>query len=289
MVEHPAVLNTCRALKESGHTVIELEVDGDGCLDIDKLSSIPIDSDTLVSLMWANNETGVLFPIDNIAQMVKSRGGSLHTDAVQAVGKIPVNVAKTPVDYLAISGHKIHAPKGVGALYMRKGSKLPPLLFGGHQEDGLRAGTENVPYIVGLGVAAELALKRMDEENSRVRKMRDRLESSLLPICPGAKLNGHVVERLPNTSNISFEFIEGEGILLLLDELNISASSGSACTTGSLEPSHVMRAMGVPYTMAHSSIRFSFSVYNTEDDVDMVIKSLPPIIERLRAISPYVQ
>lgn len=288
-VEHPAVRNLCRFLKAQGCELIECEVGPDGMLDIDRISNLPVDEHTLFTFMWANNETGVLFPVDQLASITRSHGALLHTDAVQAVGKVPIRLKGSGIDMLALSGHKLHAPKGIGALYVRRGLKLPPLLHGGHQEEGLRAGTENVPYIVGLGVAAELAMKGMDEENSRVRAMRDRLERELLSRCAGAKLNGHVGGRLPNTTNVSFEFIEGEAILLLLDEKGVAASSGSACTTGSLEPSHVMRAMGVPYTLAHSSIRFSFSRYSTESQVDAVIREMPPIIERLRAISPYVK
>ena len=238
--------------------------------------------------MWANNETGVVFPISTIAQKVKERGGYFHSDAVQAVGKIPIDVNKIPVDILSISGHKLHAPKGIGAIYIRKDLVLEPLIHGGHQEQGARAGTENVPYIVGFGKACELAMNYMDEENTRVRQLRDKLENALMQSCTGAKLNGRKESRLPNTTNISFEFIEGEAVLLHLDENGIAASSGSACTTGSLEPSHVLRAMGIPYTFAHSSTRFSLSRYTTEEEIDMVIKVMPGIVEKLRKISPFV-
>ncbi len=288
-VEHPAVHNLCRHLRENTTEVIEVGVDSAGRLDLDAVSALPMDEHTLLSFMWANNETGVLFPIRELAELAHARSASFHTDAVQAVGKVPVDVHTMPVDYLALSGHKLHAPKGVGALYIRKGARRHPLTYGGHQENGLRPGTENVPYVVGLGVACELALTHKHEENERVRSLRDRLESSLLAQCTGAVLNGDPVERLPNTANISFEFVEGEAILLLLDEHSIAASSGSACTTGSLEPSHVMRAMGVPYTLAHSSIRFSLSRYTKQGDIDAVIARMPSIIERLRAISPYVR
>ncbi|MBD3392727.1 MAG: cysteine desulfurase NifS [Chitinivibrionales bacterium] len=289
VVEHPAVLNTCRHRQKRGTPLAEIGVDEDGMLAIHDLTQAPIDPHTLATFMWANNETGVIFPIDKIAEHVKSKGGLMHTDAVQAVGKVPVDVTKVPVDLLALSGHKLHAPKGVGALYIRKGTALAPLIHGGHQEDGRRGGTENVPYIVGLGKACELAASRMREEQSRVKALRDRLETELLATCTGAKLNGHHEHRLPNTANISFEFIEGESILLLLDEKGIAASSGSACTSGSLEPSHVMRAMGIPYTMAHGSTRFSLSIYNTDADVDAVIEAMPGIVERLRGLSPYVK
>lgn len=287
-VEHPAVRNVCRRLRERGTEVHEIGVDGEGRLDMERIRTLPLDNHTMLTCMWANNETGVLFPIEQLAELAADKGCSLHTDAVQAVGKIPIDVAKTPIDYLALSGHKLHAPKGVGALYVRKGAAYEPLMYGGHQEDGRRPGTENVPYIVGLGVACELAQRTIDDENRRVRAMRDRLERELLARCTGAKRNGDPVERLPNTANISFEYIEGEAILLLLDEHGVAASSGSACTTGSLEPSHVMRAMDIPYTLAHSSIRFSLSRYNTDEDIDTVVREMPAIIERLRGISPYV-
>jgi len=287
-VEHPAIRNTARFLGGRGAKVTELPVDGDGMLLNGAFDSVTVNQDTLASIMWANNETGVIFPVSELAEAVKSRGGLFHTDAVQAVGKTVIDVKKIPVDMLVLSGHKIHAPKGVGAAYFRKGTPVKAIIHGGHQEDGLRAGTENVPYIVGLGRACELAAERISEENTKVRELRDKLEKALLEKCAGAKLNGHAAERLPNTANISFENIEGESILLHLDEAGIAASSGSACTTGSLEPSHVMMAMGVPYNYAHSSIRFSFSVYNTDEDVDRVIAAMPVIVEKLRGLSPFV-
>jgi cysteine desulfurase len=287
-VEHPAVQNTARHLREKGAGLLELGVDGEGMLRMDEFERAPVDEHTIVSLMWANNETGVLFPIHECATSVKSRGGTFHTDAVQAAGKAMIDVKKTPVDLLAISGHKLHAPKGVGALYVRKGTTLEPLIHGGHQERGLRAGTENIAYIAGLGRACELARASMQDENIRIRRLRDKLEEALLSQCTAAKRNGHKEARLPNTANISFESIEGEAILLHLDELGVAASSGSACTTGSLEPSHVMRAMGIPYTFAHSSIRFSLSRYTTEAEIDSVIAAMPSIIEKLRSLSPFV-
>lgn len=289
VVEHPAVRNTCRYLKERGAALIELEVDSEGMLPNGILDNLIIDENTIVSLMWANNETGVIFPIQELAATVKSRGGIFHTDAVQATGKIPINLKDTPIDLLALSGHKLHAPKGIGAIFVRKGTKIEPLIHGGHQENARRAGTENVPYIVGLGVACELAKKHMVEENTRVRQLRDKLETELMNRCTGSKLNGNKKHRLPNTTNISFEFIEGESILLHLDESGIAASSGSACTTGSLEPSHVLRAMGVPYTFAHSSTRFSLSRYTKESEIDAVIDVMPGIVEKLRNISPFVE
>ncbi len=287
-VEHAAVLSTAKYLKGNGVSVVELGVDSEGMIDTSVFESLSITPDTLVSLMWANNETGVIFPIAKIAAEVKARGGYMHTDAVQAVGKVPIDVQKDMVDILALSGHKLHAPKGVGAIYIKKGTMLAPLLHGGHQEQGVRAGTENVAYIVGLGKACELAAKHINEENTTVRKLRDKLEHALLEKCTGAKLNGRVDARLPNTTNISFEFIEGEAILLHLDESGIAASSGSACTTGSLEPSHVMRSMGIPYTFAHSSTRFSLSRFTTEAEIDKVIAVMPGIVDKLRKISPYV-
>lgn len=287
VVEHPAVLETVDYLATLGATVTKIGVDSEGMLNVDELVE-GVDSNTIVSVMWANNETGVVFPIEEIARKVKARGGTMHTDAVQVAGKIAIDLQNTAVDMLSISGHKLHAPKGVGVLFIREGVKVENLIHGGHQEAGKRAGTENVPYIVGLGKACELASENMELENSTLKAMRDRLQNGLLDSCEGAILNGSLENRLPNTANISFEYIEGEGILLWLDEHGIAASSGSACTTGSLEPSHVMRAMGLPYVLAHSSIRFSFSRYNTEADVDKVLEVMPGIISRLRAISPFV-
>jgi len=287
-VEHPAVLSVCRELESCGYTVIELGVDKQGRLVRDKLEE-QIDDDTaLVTIMYANNETGVVFPIEEIAELVKSKGSVFHTDAVQAVGKIPLNLAKSNIDLLSLSGHKLHAPKGVGALYVRKGTRFQPFMLGGHQEKGRRAGTENVPGIVGLGKACELAAKNIKEENEKVRKLRDKLENAILKTCPDCRLNGDKNNRLPNTSNISFESIEGESILLDLDRFGICASSGSACTSGSLEPSHVLRAMGVPFTAAHGSIRFSLSRYNTEQEVDYTIEKIPLVVNRLRELSPFV-
>ncbi len=287
-VEHPAVLSVCKQLKEHGYTVIELEVDKQGRLDLDKLEE-QIDDDTaLVTIMHANNETGVIFPVEQIAELVKGKGSVFHTDAVQAVGKIPLNLSKSNIDLLSLSGHKLHAPKGVGVLYVRKGTRIKPFMLGGHQEKGRRAGTENIPGIVGLGKACELAAKNIKEENERVKKLRDKLENAILKNCPDSMLNGDKDNRLPNTSNISFEYIEGEAILLMLDKFGICASSGSACTSGSLEPSHVLRAMGVPFTAAHGSIRFSLSRYNTEEEVNYTIEKMPSIVNRLRELSPFV-
>ncbi len=287
-VEHPAVRNVGHHLQKKGYQVTELSVDRGGALDLRRLEQAVTSDTAVVSIMWANNETGVVFPIEEAAAIAKSKGAVFHTDAVQAVGKIPIDLSKLrDVDLLSLSGHKLHAPKGIGVLYVRKGTRLSPYIIGGHQEGGRRGGTENVPYIIGLGKAAELAGTRMDDENTRVRALRDKLEKGLMERIPNSILNGEGQVRLPNTSNVSFEYVEGESILLLMSNLGICASSGSACTSGSLEPSHVLRAMGVPFTAAHGSIRFSLSYYNTEDEVDYVLDHLPGIIEKLRDISPF--
>jgi len=287
-VEHPAVLAVCRDLENHGYMVVELAVDKQGHLDLAELEE-QIDDDTaLVTIMYANNETGVIFPVDEIAEIVTSRQVVFHTDAVQAVGKIPLNLSKSNIDLLSLSGHKLHGPKGVGALYVHKGTRIAPFMLGGHQEGGRRAGTENAPGIVGLGKACELAAENIQEENKKVKYLRDKLEDAILEKCPNCRLNGDKKNRLPNTSNISFEYIEGEAILLMLDKYGICASSGSACTSGSLEPSHVLRAMGVPFTAAHGSIRFSLSRYNTEEEVDYTIEKMPQIVNQLRELSPFV-
>lgn len=286
-VEHPAVHTLCQWLGDHGYKITELSVDKDGTLDLAEVEKA-IKADTaIVSVMWANNETGVVFPVERIAEMCRERGVLFHTDAVQAVGKVPIDMNRNTIDMLSLSGHKLHAPKGIGVLYVRKGTRYSPYLIGGHQENGRRAGTENVASIVALGRACELAAQGMADENTRVKALRDRLEAELLKRIPDARLNGHAKSRLPNTTNVSFEFVEGEAILLLLDQAGVCASSGSACTSGSLEPSHVLRAMGVPFTFAHGSVRLSLSRYNTDADVDAVIAALPKIIERLRAISPF--
>jgi cysteine desulfurase len=286
-VEHPAVGNVSTYLGRKGYRITELSVDREGRLDLDELRESLTDETALVTIMYANNETGVVFPIEEIGEIAKARGISFHTDAVQAAGKIPLNMKKSKVDMLSISGHKLHAPKGIGVLYIRKGTKFSPFLIGGHQEKGRRGGTENVPYIIGLGNACELAKKHLDEENTRIKALRDYLEAKLLEKIPNTLVNGDRVNRLPNTLNVSFEYVEGESILLLLSDLGICASSGSACTSGSLEPSHVLRAMGVPFTAAHGSIRFSLSIYNTKEEMDYIIEHLPPIIQKLRDISPF--
>ena len=288
-VEHPAVLTVCRELENRGYTVIELAVDKYGRLDLEQLAENLDDDTALVTIMYANNETGVIFPIDEISRMTANKGIIFHTDAVQVVGKIPLNLSKNNVDLLSLSGHKLHGPKGVGVLYVRKGTRLTPYMLGGHQESGRRAGTENVPGIVGLGKACELAAKNIEEENNKVKNLRDKLENAILDKCLDSMLNGDKENRLPNTANISFKYIEGEAILLMLDQYGICASSGSACTSGSLEPSHVLRAMGVPFTAAHGSIRFSLSRYNTEEEVDYTIEKMPAIVNKLRQLSPFVK
>ncbi|HKZ15999.1 MAG TPA: cysteine desulfurase NifS [Geobacteraceae bacterium] len=286
-VEHPAVLTLCRNLSKRGYRVTEISVDGEGRLDIDELRSA-IDEDTaIVSVMYANNETGVVFPVEEVGAIVKEKGALFHTDAVQAVGKIPMNMKNSTIDMLAISGHKLHAPKGIGALYLRKSVPFRPFMVGGHQEKSRRAGTENSASIIALGKACDLADQFMADENTRVKAMRDRLEREILALIPNVRINGGLAERLPNTLSVAFEFVEGEGILLLLNEKGICASSGSACTSGSLEPSHVLRAMGVPFTCAHGSIRFSLSRFNTDEEVNLIIRELPPIIHRLREMSPF--
>ncbi|MBI4793374.1 MAG: cysteine desulfurase NifS [Deltaproteobacteria bacterium] len=291
-VEHPAVKNLCSSLDSltgHKHRVTELPVESDGTIDLQRFEDSLEDETAIASVMWANNETGVIFPIEEMAKIAKSRGVFFHTDAVQAVGKIPIDLARVPVDFLSISGHKLHAPKGVGVLYVRKRTPFVPFLIGGHQEHGRRGGTENVASIIGLGKACELAARHLVKENTTVRALRDKLEKGLLAKIPNALLNGHKTARLPNTANISFEYVEGEAILLHMDRYGICASSGSACTSGSLEPSHVLRAMGVPFTAAHGSIRYSLSVYNNEDEVDFVLEKMPGIIANLRAMSPFWQ
>jgi len=288
-VEHPAVLGLCRDLeKRHGYDVTYLAVDGQGRLDLDELRDALRDDTAVVSIMMANNETGTIFDSAAAGEIVKERGIVYHVDAVQAAGKVALDLAALEcVDLMSISGHKLHAPKGVGALYVRRGTKIRPLIVGGHQERGRRAGTENVASIAGFGVACELAAGNVEHENTVVRGMRDRLETELVARIPDSRVNGDVEHRLPNTANISFDYIEGEGILLLLDRIGVAASSGSACTSGSLEPSHVLRAMGIPFTQAHGSIRFSLSRYNTPAQVEYVADALPLIVQRLRQITPF--
>lgn len=287
-VEHPAVLQPARRLKALGHEMVELPVDSVGQINLDQLrDSLKGTSNALVSAMWANNETGVLFPIQEIAEIAKEHGAIMHTDAVQIAGKEKIDVQKTPVDMLAIAGHKFHAPKGVGALYVRRGTRVKTFMLGGHQEGGRRAGTENVPYIVGLAKACELATAHMADEARAIAPLRDKLEAGILASCPDVRINGDRTHRLPNTLNVSFSYIEGEAIAYHLSDAGICISTGSACASGSLDPSHVIRAMGVPFTAVHGSIRFSLSRYNTMEEVDYVLKKLPPIIKNLRALSPF--
>ncbi|MFZ7125295.1 MAG: cysteine desulfurase NifS [Desulfobacterales bacterium] len=286
-VEHPAVKTLMERYAKDGYRVTFVRVDGKGHLDLDELYRSLSEDTAVVSLMWANNETGVIFPVEEVAREVNARGILFHTDAVQAVGKLPIRLYDADIDLLSLSSHKLHGPKGVGVLYVRKGTKFTPLFVGGHQERGRRAGTENVAGIIGLGKAAELAKERLGDMAGRVAGLRDRLEAGLLERVPECRINGDPDKRLPNTSSIAFEFIEGEAILLRMNEFGICASSGSACTSGSLEPSHVLRALGVPFTAAHGSIRFSLSHYTTEAEIDFIIEKLPPIVSQLRKMSPF--
>ncbi|MEW8015073.1 MAG: cysteine desulfurase NifS [Candidatus Sedimenticola endophacoides] len=287
VVEHPAVLSLCEHLEKEGYTVHYLKVDKKGRLDIQEYYKLLSDKVAIVSVMWANNESGTLFPVEEMAEMARSAGVMFHTDAVQAVGKLPINLKETNIDMLSLSGHKLHAPKGIGVLYLRRGVRFRPLLRGGHQERGRRAGTENAASVVGLGKACEMAMEAMDYEKTFVKAMRDRLEQGILDSVSHCFVTGDPSNRLPNTCNIAFEYIEGEAILLLLNKLGIAASSGSACTSGSLEPSHVMRAMDIPFTAAHGSVRLSLSRYNTMEEVQRVIEAVPPIVAQLRKLSPY--
>ena len=287
-VEHPAVLQPCRRLKALGHEEVELPVDSLGRLDLDRLEAeLKGTRNAIVSVMWANNETGVLFPVERVADLCRRYGAVFHTDAVQVAGKIPVDVRKVPVDMLSMSGHKFHAPKGVGIFYVRRGTKLKPFMLGGHQERSRRAGTENVPYIVGLAKACALASAGMADEAVKLARLRDRLEQGVLAACPNVRVNGDRANRLPNTLNVSFEYIEGEAIAYRLSDLGICISTGSACASGSLDPSHVIRAMGVPFIAVHGSVRFSLSRYNTDEDIDYVLEKLPPVIKELRELSPF--
>ena len=285
-VEHPAVLNVCKYFGKNGYDVTELSVDKDGVLDLDELRDSIREDTAIVSIMHANNETGVIFPIEEIGKIVKEKGVLFHCDAVQAIGKIPVNLKNSNIDLLSMSGHKLHAPKGVGVLFIRKGVRIDPLIIGGHQEDNRRSGTENVPYIIGLGKACEIAEGFVKEEQAEVRCLRDKLEEGIKDQLTHVVISGENSERLPNTSNVSFEYVEGEATLLLLDMAGIATSSGSACTTGSAEPSHVLQAMGIPPVTSRGTIRFSLSRYSTEDEVDYILEKLVPIVKRLQTLSP---
>ncbi len=287
-VEHPAVNSLCGYLKKKkGYEVTFVPVDKKGILDLDTLYSSMSGNTAIISLMWANNETGVIFPIEKIAEKANEKGILFHTDAVQAAGKLPIDVKKAGVDMLSYSGHKIHAPKGIGVLYVKKGFKFSPFMIGGHQEKKRRGGTENSASIIGLGKACELAKNHLIVMDTKVRKLRDYLQDTLLAKIPGSAVNGDLGKRLPNTLSIGFDAVEGESILLLLDREGICASSGSACTSGSLEPSHVLMAMKVPFKSAHGSIRFSLSYYNTKDEMDHIVKTMIPAIEKLRKMSPF--
>ncbi|MEL6552053.1 MAG: cysteine desulfurase NifS [Cyanobacteria bacterium J06621_11] len=290
VVEHPAILNVCKHLEKKGYTVTYLSVDGRGQLDLMEVEAAVTGGTALVTTMVANNETGVIFPVEEIGAIAKECGATFHVDAVQAVGKIPISLKNSTIDLLTLSGHKLHAPKGIGALYTRRGFRFRPFLLGGHQERGRRAGTPNVASIVALGKAAELAqqhLQAIAQSDNREEQLRDRLERQLLTLVPNCEVNGGGTPRLPGTSNIGFKYIEGEAILFMLDKHGICASSGSACTSGSLDPSHVLTSMGLPYTILHGSIRFSLSRFTTEADIQQVIDVMPTIVEKLRAMSPF--
>jgi len=288
-VEHPCVLNLYSALEKEGYKVDYIGVNSNGELDLAQLEEAVNEDTALVSIMYANNETGVIFPIEKISQIIKSKNKEtkFFVDAVQVTGKIPIDVQKLGVDLMGISGHKFHAPKGIGALYVNSKTLITPLIIGGHQEKGKRAGTENVPYIVGMAKAAELAMDSLKYEATEIKRLRDKLEANILKNVFNARVNAGILNRVPNTTNIGFEYIEGELILLHLSDLGICASSGSACTSGSLEPSHVLRAMNVPFTAIHGSIRFSLSRYTKESEIDYVCEKMPSIIEKLTNISPF--
>jgi len=284
-VEHSAVLGLCQHLERKGYRITWLNVDENGALNLEELRASLTNDTALVSIMWANNETGVIFPVEQIGAIVRSRGIPFHVDAVQAAGKISVRVKDLPIDLLTISAHKFHAPKGVGALYVRRGITFPPFIIGGHQERNRRAGTENVAAIVGMGKAAEIARERLAEDSARIGKLRDLLETLLLESCPGSRVNGRDQNRVPNTSNMSFRYLEGESILVLLDQVGICASTGSACTAGSSEPSHVLRAMKVPADWLQGAVRFSLGRFNTEEEVRYVNQMVPSIVQRLQGLS----
>ncbi|MBI5598475.1 MAG: cysteine desulfurase NifS [Deltaproteobacteria bacterium] len=285
-VEHPAVLNTCKYLEREGFEVTYLGVDADGMLSLDELRAAIRPQTILITIMYVNNETGVIFPVDEIGKIAEVHAVTFHTDAVQAAGKLPLDVKLLRCDLLSISGHKLYAPKGVGALYVKKGARLIPLIHGGHHERNRRGGTENVSGIAGLGRACEIAARDMDKETERLGRLKHRLERGLMDRIPHVKLNGHSEKRIANTANLSFEFVEGESLLLNLDMIGIAASSGSACTSGSLEPSHVLVSMGLTPEISHGSVRFSLGRANTEEEVDYLIEKMPPIVERMRGMSP---
>ncbi len=285
-VEHPAVLNTCKHLAKDGFNITYLDVDADGLIDIENLKASITDKTILITIMYANNETGVISPVEDIAKIANEKGIAFHTDAVQAAGKVPIDVKTLNIDLLSVSGHKLYGPKGIGALFAKRGVRLVPLIHGGHHERNRRGGTENVAGIVGLGRACEIAARDMAKESTHQLMLRDRIEKGLSGKIPHIKINGHLEKRLPNTANISFEFIEGESILLNLDMKGIAASSGSACTSGSLEPSHVLTSMALSPELSHGSVRFSLGRSNTIKQIDYLIEIMPPIVERMRSMSP---
>lgn len=285
-VEHSANIKYGEFLQRRGYEVTYLPVESDGSVDLHVLDQSIRPDTAVVSIMWANNETGVVFPIEEIAAICRSKNVPFHTDAVQTPGKLKLDVKSTGVDFLSLSAHKLHAPKGIGMLYVKRKTRFQPYVIGGHQERGRRGGTENIPYIVGFGRAAELAMATLEDENTRVRALRDRLEQTILKTIPNTVRNGAKEPRLPNTSNIAFDFVEAEAVLMMLDQLGICASSGSACTTGSVDPSHVLTAMNLSPMRARGSVRFSLGIYNTADEVDYLLGQLPGIISKLRAISP---
>ena len=287
-VEHSANIKFCEFLQKRGYEVTSLPVESDGSLDLHLLEKSIRPDTAIVSAMWANNETGVIFPVEEIAAICRSKGVLCHTDAVQTPGKLKIDVQNLGVDFLSLSAHKFHAPKGIGLLYIKRRTKFQPYLIGGRQERDRRGGTENVPYIIALGRAAELATEHLDEENTRVRALRDRLESGILKTIPNTFRNGGKEPRLPNTTNIAFDGVEAEAILMMLDQIGVCASSGSACTTGLLDPSHVLKAMGLNLARARGSVRFSLGIYNTDEDVDYLLKHLPAIISKLRGASPAI-
>jgi len=285
-VEHPAILNVCKHLEKKGYDVTYLSVDRQGQLDLLEVEAAVTGSTALVTTLYANNETGVIFPVETVGAIATAAAASFHVDAVQAVGKMPIDLEHSPIDLLTLSGHKLHAPKGIGALYVRRGFRFRPYLIGGHQERGRRAGTHNVPGIVALGKAAELAQHHL-AHTALERQLRDQLEQQLLSLIPDCEVNGGGAPRLPNTTNIGFKYIEGEAILYMLNREGICASSGSACSSGSLDPSHVLTAMGLPYTILHGSIRFSLSRFTTAADIQHVLNVMPAIVTKLRALSPF--
>lgn len=285
-IEHHAILHTAEFLETKGVDVTYLNVDECGKISLEELENAICPETVLISVMFANNEIGTIQPIAEIAEIAKKHGVLFHTDAVQAVGHVPIDVEKLQVDLLSMSGHKLGAPKGIGAIYIRKGTRISPLIFGGAQEKKLRAGTENIAGIVGLGKAAELAVAEMEETTKKLIALRDKLIHGILESIPDSRLNGHPTDRLPGNCNISFSYIEGESLLLLLDALGIAASSGSACTSGSLDPSHVLMAIGLPHEIAHGSLRLTIDRENTEEQVDFILEKLPGLVQRLRDMSP---